>query len=259
MSVELHVEVAGTGPPVVLLHAFPLDSRMWAATRTTLSERFRVVTPDLRGFGSSPLGTDTPSVDAMADDVVDLLDRMGLDRVVLGGLSLGGYVAMAFLRRHADRARAVILADTKAGADPQAARDNRERIARTALSERSARVVVDDVLPVLLGETTVRQRPHVASAVRSLVEAAQPESIAWAQRAMAARPDSFDVLRALAVPVLVVVGDEDQVSPPADAEAMAEAAPLGRLAVLAGAGHLSAMETPELFATSVGAFVSACP
>jgi len=258
MSVELHVEETGAGAPLVLLHAFPLDSRMWLDARPRLGERFRVITPDLRGFGSSPLGSDEPSVDAMARDVVDLLDRLSLERVVLGGLSMGGYVAMAFLRHHADRVRAVVLADTKAAADPPAARDNRERIARTALEERSARVVVDDVLPTLLGETTRKQRPHVEQAVRSLVGNAPPEAIAWAQRAMGARPDSFDVLRALTVPTLVVVGDEDRVSPLTDARAMAEAAPVGRLAVLAGAGHLSAMETPELFSTSVGAFVAAC-
>src|SRR2546423_12564964 len=113
MDVDLYVRASGTGVPLVLLPAFPLNSAMWLAQREALSDICRVITPDFRGFGGSPLGVDEPSLDAFADDVARLLDARELDRVVLGGLSMGGYVAMAFVRRHPDRLRGLVLADTK--------------------------------------------------------------------------------------------------------------------------------------------------
>src|SRR5437763_4216827 len=125
MDVDLYVRESGTGVPLVLLHAFPLNAAMWLAQREGLADTCRVVTPDFRGFGGSPLGLDEPSLDVCADDIVNWLDKHELDRVVLGGLSMGGYVAMAFVRRHRDRLRGLILADTKASGDPEAGRANR--------------------------------------------------------------------------------------------------------------------------------------
>jgi pimeloyl-ACP methyl ester carboxylesterase len=256
MTVPLHVREAGAGLPVVLLHAFPLSSAMWLEQHTALGERYRVITPDLRGFGGSPPGDDEPSLDAVADDVAAMLDRLGLHRVVLGGLSMGGYAAMAFLRRHPGRASALVLADTKATSDPPEAAANRLRIAARLAAEGTTAALVDDVLPSLVGPTTVRARPSVAGRVRALVEAASPAAAAWAQRAMAVRPDSLATLRAADVPALVLRGDEDALSSQADAEAMAEALPRGRLVVLPSAGHLSAMEVPEAFAVTVGDFLA---
>ena len=252
---ELSYRESGAGRPLVLLHAFPLSSAMWLEQREALADTCRVITPDQRGFGGSDLGEDPPSLDAAADDVAELLDRLELDRVVLGGLSMGGYVAMAFLRRHPERVSALLLADTKASADPAPAQENRERIAKAVLEEGST-ILVDEVLPALLGATTVASRPMVAGRVRGLVQAAPGAAVAWAQRAMAARPDSFDTLRAFAGPALVVVGDEDQLSPVADAQAMADALPSARLAVLPEAGHLTAVETPEAFTAEVAGFVA---
>lgn len=254
-TVELHVDEAGSGLPVVLLHAFPLSSAMWAAQRSTLAGTARVITPDQRGFGGSPLGADEPSLDHVADDVAAVLDRLGLDRVVLGGLSMGGYAAMAFLRRHPHRVRGLVLADTKAGADPQPAREKRERIAARLESEGSSAALVEEVLPALCGPTTKRDRPAVLAAVTSLVESAPPAAGAWAQRAMAARPDSLGTLRSVDVPALVVLGDEDELATRADADAMLDALPDGRLAVLDGCGHLSAMEVPDAFDAAVAAFL----
>jgi pimeloyl-ACP methyl ester carboxylesterase len=259
MTVDLHVRETGSGPPVVLLHAFPLSSAMWLEQRNDLSADFRVITPDLRGFGGSQLGWDEPSLDHMADDVAGVLDRLSLDDVILGGLSMGGYVAMSFLRRHPGRVRALLLADTKAGADPEPARDKRERIAATLVEEDSTRVLVEEVLPTLVGKTTLREHPLVQGRVRALLESAPPAAAAWAQRAMAARPDSVDILRTVDVPALVVVGEEDELAPPADAEVMAEALPHGRLVTLPGAGHLSAMETPEAFSRSVRELLGSLP
>ncbi|GAC1440346.1 MAG: alpha/beta hydrolase [Mycobacteriales bacterium] len=253
---ELAFREAGDGRPLLLLHAFPLSSAMWMSQREELAAVCRVITPDQRGFGGSPLGQDSPSLDAAADDVAALLDRLGLDRVVLGGLSMGGYVAMAFLRRHGERVDALLLADTKATADPATGRANRERIAAAVESDQSSTVLVDEVLPTLLGTTTVATRPLVAGRVRGLVQAAPAPAVAWAQRAMAARPDSFDTLDGFDRPALVVVGAEDTLSPPTDAEAMAAALTHGRLVVLPGAGHLTAVETPEAFNAQVTGFLA---
>jgi pimeloyl-ACP methyl ester carboxylesterase len=256
MTVALHVREAGAGRPVVLLHAFPLSSAMWLEQRNALGERYRVITPDLRGFGGSPLGDDEPSLDAAADDVAAMLDGLDLDRVVLGGLSMGGYAAMAFLRRHPGRVSALVLADTKATADAPGASANRERIAAQLETDGTADVLVSDVLPALLGDTTARERPLVAGRVRGLVEAAPPAAAAWAQRAMAARPDSLDTLRACDVPALVLRGDEDGLSSQADSEAMADALPQGRLVVIPSSGHLTAVEDPDAFADAVVTFLN---
>jgi len=249
--VDLHVRETGAGVPVVLLHAFPLSSAMWLEQRNDLADTCRVITPDLRGFGGSQLGFDEPSLDLMADDVAAVLDRLDLAEVVLGGLSMGGYVAMAFLRRHPGRVSALLLADTKAGADPDAARDNRLRIAATLTDDDSTQVLIDDVLPALVGDTTRREQPLVLGRVRALVEAAPPAAAAWAQRAMAARPDSLDTLRKVDVPAVVILGDEDALASRDDGAAMVEALPQGSLVVIPGAGHLSAVEAPGAFSTAV--------
>jgi pimeloyl-ACP methyl ester carboxylesterase len=253
---ELAYRESGSGRPLVLLHAFPLSSAMWLDQRNELSTACRVITPDQRGFGGSPLGDDAPSLDTAADDLAELLDRLDLDRVVLGGLSMGGYVAMSFLRRHAHRVEALLLADTKASADPDAAKANRERIAAAVESDDESTVLVDEVLPTLLGSTTAASRPLVSGRVRGLVQAAPASAVAWAQRAMAARPDSFDTLRAFGGPALVVVGTEDVLSPPSDGEAMAAALPRARLVSMPEAGHLTAVETPEAFNAEVAGFLA---
>jgi len=254
VTTSLHVEQAGGGLPLVLLHAFPLSSAMWAEQRERLASRCHVLTPDQRGFGASPLGPDAPDLAACADDVVALLDRLGLDRVVLGGLSMGGYVAMALLRRHPERVRALVLADTKAGLDPEAARANRLRVAQD-VERHGNGGLVEQMLPVLLGSTTTTERPGVVERVRAMVEQAPPSAVAWAQRAMAGRSDAFDVLAGADVPALVLVGDEDVLSTVDDARAMTEVLPQGQLAVLDRAGHLSALEVPDAFADAVGTFL----
>jgi pimeloyl-ACP methyl ester carboxylesterase len=248
-----HTE-AGSGHPLVLLHAFPLSSAMWLEQRELLRQRCRVITPDQRGFGGSPLGEDEPSLGACADDVLALLDRLGLERVALGGLSMGGYVAMELLRRAPERVAALVLADTKAQADTAEAREVRLRTADTVEREGVGELA-DTMLPALLGASSLERRPAVAGRVRGLVSAAPPSAVGWASRAMAARPDSFDVLRTTAVPALVVVGDEDTLSPVSQAQQMADALPQGRLVVVPEAGHLSALEDPEAFAAAVTGFL----
>lgn len=243
-----HVE-SGSGAPLVLLHAFPLDSGLWRAQRSDLAEEgFRVITPDLPGFGGTSLSRADPSLDVVADEVAALLDALDLEQAVVGGLSMGGYVTMAMLRRHPQRLRAIVLADTKAAADTPQAAANRLSVADAVEHARRSADLVDAMLPALLGETTRSQRPDVVDKVTRWITAQPAAGVAWAQRAMAGRPDSLADLAAYGGPVLVFYGAEDTISPMADAVAMADAARSGGSAVtvieVPTVGHLSAVEDP---------------
>lgn len=243
---------SGSGTPLVLLHAFPLSGRMWQAQLDALpgpdGTAARVLAPDLRGFGAAPQGDQPPSLDLLADDVALLLDRAGIDRAVIGGLSMGGYVAMAFARRHRDRLAGLLLADTKATPDLDTARTNRERIARAVLARDSVQLLLDEQLPhPQLSPTIVRERPEVVDRVRAMMAEAAPTAVAWAQRAMAARGGSLDVLAEVRVPALVVRGEDDTIATAEDAAAMVDALPDAELRTLPGAGHLTALEQPTAF------------
>ncbi|HVX47470.1 MAG TPA: alpha/beta hydrolase [Mycobacteriales bacterium] len=246
----LNHQESGSGRPFVLLHAFPLHAGMWDSVRDRLGQR--LITPDLRGFGGSALGADEPSLAASAADVLELADRLGLDRFVLGGLSMGGYVAMRLLAVAPERVEALVLADTKATADTPAAQANRERIA-AAVESGDRDVLRRDVLPTLIAA-------DAASAVRdrvaALIDAAPAAAVAWAQRAMAGRPDSLPVLRSFRGPALVIRGSQDGLSTGEDAAAMAAAVPDARSVEIAGSGHLSAMERPAEFAAAVRDFLA---
>ena len=255
MRIDPYVIEAGRGDAVVLLHAFPLNASMWSAQREALAPRFRVICPDQRGFGGTQLGHDEPSLDEVADDVVAMLDARKVGTFVLGGLSMGGYVAMALLRRHPDRVRGLVLADTKAGADSEEAAAGRRRIADAVIEAGNASLLLDDVLPKLVGETTKQCRPLVWGRVKALVERAPPYAVAWAQRAMAARPDSFGTLKAVTVPTLVVRGEEDVLSTAEDTQAMADAVPDAELVTIPQAGHLANVEAPEEFNAALLAFL----
>lgn len=234
-------------PPLVLLHAFPVDARMWDGVRDRIAARTRLITPDQRGLGRTALPeTDRePSLDDAARDLLALLDKLEVDRVVLGGCSMGGYVAMAALRAAPERIAGLVLIDTKASADGGDARANRAAMAERVEREGVGEWLADAVLPGVLGPTTRAERPDVVLRALDLVKSQPAGGVAWAQRAMAARPDSFDTLRAADVPALVVVGEEDTLSPRADAEAMVSALPQAELVVIPSAGHLAPMETPD--------------
>ncbi|MGY0233475.1 alpha/beta fold hydrolase [Longispora urticae] len=229
--------------PIVLLHAFPLSSAMFAAVDLP-----DLITPDLAGFGTSAVPAGEPTLDTLADDVVAELDRRGLDRVILGGVSMGGYVTMAVLRRYPERIGALILADTRAGADAPDAAANRLRMAESVLAGG------DDTEP--LAARMLAPGSPVLEEVQRGVRAARPAAVAWAQRAMAARPDSFDTLRQVTVPTVVLVGELDTTTPPAEARRIADAVPGARLVTIPGAGHLPPWERPAEFTAAVRAFTS---
>ncbi|MEU8802774.1 alpha/beta fold hydrolase [Spirillospora sp. NPDC048819] len=257
MTVQLYARDVGTGTPLVLLHAFPLSSAMWLGQREGLANRFRVITPDLRGFGGSVLGDDEPSIDAMADDVARMFRRLGVGRAVVGGLSMGGYVAMALCRRHPDLVLGLVLAATRATADADSVREVRLRQAGRLEREATTQVLVDEVLPGLVGPTTLSRRALIYGRVRGLVQATPPLAAAWAQRAMAGRAEAFDTLRGVRVPALVMIGDEDALATEDEARAMSDALPNAELLVMPRAGHLCAVEQPDLFNQAVAEFATA--
>lgn len=244
--VELAWEEVGRGMPVVLLHAFPLNRSMWAEQRQELAGRYRVITPDFRGHGQSDLLEEDSTMERLAEDVRGLLDLLRLDRAVLGGLSMGGYVSLAFYRCYPERVLALILADTRASADSDEGRRGREELAAVAEKEGSAAVAAR-LLPKLLGTSSRERKPEVGAAVREMTHSTSPASIARALRGMGARPDSTPLLPKIQCPTLVLVGEEDTLTPPADSEAMAKAIPGARLVRLPGAGHLSNLEQPIQF------------
>ena len=238
--------VSGAGTPVVLLHAFPLDGRMWEPQVEALAGSYQVIVPDLRGFGTArEQAVAEAGMDLLADDVARLLDDRGLDRVVLGGLSMGGYVALAFVRRHADRLGGLLLLDTKAGADSEQARADRLAMAERVLAEGTG-FLPEAMLPRVLGKTSLEERPELVERVTALVREQDPRAVAGAQRGMAARPDSTDVLAGVAVPTLVVTGEEDTVTGPEVGRELAAAIPDARFLLVDGAGHLSSLERPEV-------------
>jgi pimeloyl-ACP methyl ester carboxylesterase len=244
----LHALRPGTGLPLVLLHAFPLDSRMWADVAAAVPAGVPVLAVDLPGLGAAqgaPLPE--PSLEASADAVAAVLAQDGQRRAVVAGLSMGGYVALALLERHPEIVAGLGLLDTKATADTDEARANRLRVADAV----EASGTVDEVRPMataLLG-ADARDR-DVPARVEEWIAAQAPAGVAWSQRAMAARPDRTAVLAGYRGPALVLVGEEDGPTPPA--EAHRSAALLGVAPVVVpGAGHLTAVETPRPVAASL--------
>jgi pimeloyl-ACP methyl ester carboxylesterase len=234
--------------PLVLLHAFPLDHRMWDGVRAGIAEHTtELITPDQRGFGATALGDDEPDLATVATDVIDSLDGR---RVVLGGCSMGGYVAMAVLREAPELVAGLVLVSTRATADTDAGRANRHAMA-SRIDEEGPGFVPDTVLPTLLGTESHDRRPDVTEEVRALVADQDGATIAWAQRAMAARPDSSEVLRDTEVPTLILRGEQDALIPQDEAEALAALMPKAEVVVLAGAGHLPSLEVPEEFTGAV--------
>jgi len=239
--------------PLVLLHGFPVDSRMWDAAAAEAPGERAILAVDLPGLGGSagfPLPS-PPSLDDAADAVARTLAARGVDSAVVAGLSMGGYVALALLERHPGLVAGLGLLDTKATADDDDARANRLRIA-DAVETAGA---VEEVLPMggtLLGESTRASRPTLADTLTAWIAGQRPEGVAWSQRAMAARPDRSGLLAGFEGPALVLVGDEDQVTPPAVAEAMAEALPAGQLVVVVRSGHMSAVEDPSAVGAALG-------
>jgi pimeloyl-ACP methyl ester carboxylesterase len=243
------------GLPLVLLHAFPFDRRMWEPQVSALEGSRELHVPDMLGFGSTPLPEGTVGLERQADAVVRCLDATHVTRAAFCGLSMGGYIALALAERHPDRVAALILADTRATADSEAVRLNRTATAERVLREGVAGLA-EEMIPKLLGAATRLDKPQIEGLVRSIMTSQRPETVAAALIAMRDRPDRTEALRILDCPVLVVVGEEDVMTPPEEARSMAELCRDGRLTVLPGASHLANLDVPEGFSGIVREFLA---
>jgi pimeloyl-ACP methyl ester carboxylesterase len=256
-NVELIVEeLPGPGAPVVLLHGFPLDRRMWREQRAALAS-YRLYLPDLRGHGESDGSPPPYSMTSFAEDLRRELDHLALDRIVLGGLSMGGYIALAFAARYPERLRALVLLDTHPKADPPAVRRARaDQVARVRMSGPEA--VVDELTTRLLGgrPPDAEVTPDVVALTREMILGTSRDGIVGALEGMAARPDSTPILTTISCPTLVVVGSADTVTPPAMAREMAAAIPRAALVEIPGAGHLSPLERPALVNAALARFLA---
>jgi len=249
-GVELAWDSVGAGPALLLLHAFPLDRTMWAGTVARLSPRHRVLTLDARGFGESTLGAPC-SLETMADDAVAVLDAAGVPMAAVCGLSMGGYVALAFARRHESRLAALVLADTRAGTDsPDGRRARDEGIARVRTEGVEAFVAPQ---PARL--LSAAAPPSLRAEALAIMCRQSIGGIANALAAMRDRPDRTAELSQLGCPTLVLVGADDTLTPPAEARALAQAIPGAQLRELAGAGHLSNLEAPLAFDAALAEFL----
>jgi pimeloyl-ACP methyl ester carboxylesterase len=253
---DLHYEAAGRGPALLFLHAFPLNLGMWDAQAEALLSTHQVVRFDDRGFGASPPGDSILTMERIADDAAALLDRLEVSKVVVCGCSMGGYAAFAFVRRHADRLRGLVLQDTRAGADSEEGRRNRAVLAERVLREGAA-AAADAFLHRLVGETTQKEQPALVTRLREMILATSPRGIADALAGLAARADSAPTLREIGVPTLVVCGAEDALTPVAESEALQRGITGSRLAVIPRAGHLANLEQPADFNEALREFLTA--
>ncbi len=244
------------GDVLVLLHAFPLSAEMWEPQLAAVPPGWRFIAPDLSGFGQSGPedAARPPSIDDCGEDVLALLDGLGLRDAVVAGLSMGGYAAFSLLRLAPQRVRGLVLADTRAEADGEAARAARDAMTAT-LDRGGPAAVFDRMLPGLLGETTRASRPDLVERVRAQVLAQPAEGIRRGIERLKSRPDSTPLLAGVSCPVQVVVGQEDQITTPETARGLQERIPGSTLAVIPGAGHLSNLEQPEAFNEALRRFL----
>lgn len=251
-----YVDTGGDGRPVVLLHAFPLNSGQWEQQIDTLSGSFRFIAPDLKGFGGSDAPEDESgySMDDYAESVAGLLDELGLKNVTLVGLSMGGYIAFAFLRRHRDRVTALVLADTRAEADPPEGKEKRSKQQEMVRSEGTAGLI-DALTGALIAEATLSGKPDVVDRLRKLMDN-PPAGFIGGLEAMKNRPDSTGDLASIDVPTLVIVGESDGVTPPDASRTIHEAVAGSKLVVLPEAGHLSNLEAPKEFTEALREFLA---
>lgn len=257
-GLRLAYDDAGEGQPVVLLHGFPFNRFMWSGEVERLRATYRVITPDLRGHGETVLEDGAEAsygMDEMARDVAALLDELKIDRAVIGGLSLGGYVTFAFHRLFPLRVKAVILADTRPQADTEENKKAREQNAALAL-DKGMNAIADAMLPKLLTADSVNNRPELVASLRAMITGTSAEGAAGVLRGMAARRDHTDHLDRITAPTLIIVGSEDTVTPPADAELMRREIRGSRLVVIEGAGHVSNLEKPIEFGDALETFLN---
>lgn len=246
----------GAGRPLVLVHGYPHNRSLWDGQLQGLADAATVITVDLRGHGESDPVAGPYSMDVFADDCARLLDGLGIRKpVVFGGLSMGGYVTLAFWRRYPERVAGLILAATRAGADSAEGRAAREASMETVQRDGPG-AIVDAMLRKSLAPDTPDRQPAVLHQARAVMTATSEAAILGDLAGLRDRPDSTATLATITVPTLVIHGAQDQLIPPAEAERTAAAIPNAQLALIAGAGHLPNLEQPDAFNTIVREFLA---
>ncbi|MDE0146620.1 MAG: alpha/beta fold hydrolase [Nitrospira sp.] len=253
-DIDLAYSDEGHGPPVVFLHAFPLNRTTWVPQVAALSDRYRVITIDLRGHGESDAPMWRYTLDQFAEDVSSLLEHLGIAQATFVGLSMGGYVLFALYRTHPGLFQALVLADTRATADTPDARAARFSMAQIAY-RRGASVIADLMLPKLLSPAACEHRTDLQDQLRTIITGNQVSGIVGDLMAMEERPDSTPLSRTISVPTLVIAGEEDLASPPEEVEEMAKEIPGATFVRIPQAGHLSNMENPGDFNTALLSFL----
>ena len=241
---EIFYEVLGRGPDVVLLHPFPANHEIWKPAAALLESRYRLILPDLRGHGESGVGEGPATMEKHAADVVRVMDDAGIRKAVLAGESIGGYILFEFWRRMRERISALILCNTKVGADTEEARANRLRSAED-VEKHGVEPFIESMIPKLLGKSTRGNRPDLVDAARAMMMKMSAAGVAAVQRGMAARPDSTPTLASIHVPVLIITGDEDELTSQAEAELMQRHIPSSTLKLISRAGHYAVFEQAE--------------
>jgi 3-oxoadipate enol-lactonase len=245
-NIEIAYDELGHGLPIVLLHGFPLNRSMWQKQAEALSSKYRVILPDLRGHGETSIGEGPIKIDEMARDVAAILDQLNIDRVTIGGLSMGGYVALAFYRQFPLRVRALILADTRPQADSEEGRKNREQMADRVMKEGMT-ALAEAQIPKLFAASSLKDKPEIVEQVRSMILSTKPKAAAATLKGLAIRQDHTSFLANILPPTLIIVGEEDAITPVADAELMHKEIRGSHLEVIKRAGHVSNLEQPADF------------
>ena len=253
-DIQMGYADTGVGRPVVLIHGYPFNRTLWNEQVEALSKSYRVIAPDLRGLGETDASTGPATMNHMAQDVAQLMDHLQISQGVICGLSMGGYVALAFYKQFQSRVRALVLADTRAQADTEEGKQTRAQQAEKALSEGMAGIA-DAMLPKLLTPETVSKRPEIVKRVRDMMLKTKPEGAASALLGMAEREDQSELLSRVTAPTLILVGAEDAITPVGDSEKMHQAIAGSRLVVLENAGHVSNLERTEQFNDSLLKFL----
>ena len=254
-SLNYFVKGADDGQPVVFIHGFPFSHRMWEPQLEALPHRYRAVAYDVRGHGDSEVGHGQYTVELFVDDLIGLLDHLAVDRAVVCGLSMGGYIALRAVERHPERFRGLVLCDTRSEADTDEAKVKRAGTI-AAVRSRGVPAFAKEFVKLVLAPRTIKANPAVVQMTREMITATDPVGVCGTLLALAARTDTTPALPAMNLPALILVGEHDTLTPPTDAQAMARALPEAALHVIPDAAHMSNLENPAAFNERLLAFLS---